>query len=144
MREFKLSSGYFWREFALFNLAFGLVVFVLNIARYKDTNLLPTAAVMLVLNLYYVVQNGIWPPLKEIAIDPATQELTYKLLWRHPVKIKLNQLTVNYRTWATRSGSQTGLLFCIGFKILFRAAIRPWKENDLAEIFQLSNQPPQV
>jgi hypothetical protein len=144
MREFRVSNGYFWREFALFNLVFGLVVFLLGITRYKDLPPCLLAVVLLLINLCSVVHHIIWPPLKEIAIEPDTQELTYKLVWRLPVKVKLTQLTVNSRTWATRGGSQTGLSFYIGFKLLFRAAKGPWKENVLAEIHQLATSTPKV
>ena len=144
MREFKLSSGHFWREFAFFNLVFGLVVFLLSITRYKDASFLLLAIVMLLVNLCYVVQYIIWPPLKEIAIEPATQELTYKLLWRHPVRVEFSKFTVKYRTWTTRSGSQAGLLFYIGFNLMFRAPPGPGKKNDLAEIYQLVTPTPEV
>ncbi|MBF9140580.1 hypothetical protein [Hymenobacter properus] len=93
---------------------------------------------LLIVNVCNIINYLIWPPLKEIIIEPATQELIYKLLWRHPVKVKLNQLTVNVGSWATRGGTQTGLLFHKGFELLFRAAKGPWKENDLAEIRQLA------
>ena len=144
MREFKLSNGYFWREFAVFNLVFGVIIFLLSITRYKDANSLLPVIVMLSVNLCYAVQYIIWPPLKEIAIEPATQVLIYKLLWRPLVTIKLSQLTVNTGTWATRGGIQTGLLFHADFKLLFRAAKGTWKEDDLAEILQLATSTPKV
>jgi hypothetical protein len=142
MREFKLSSGHFWREFARLNLVGGPIIFLLSIIRYKEAPPFLPVIVLSLVNFCCVIHHIIWPPLKGIVIEPAAQELTYKLLWRHPVKIKLSQLIVKSGTWATRGGFQTGLLFYIGFELLFRAAKGPWKENDLAEIYQLVSSTP--
>jgi hypothetical protein len=144
MREFKLNSRYFWREFALFNLVFGLIIFLLSITRYKDASPLLSAVVLLVVNVCNAIHYLIWPPLKEIAIEPAAQELTYKLLWRQPVKVKLGQLIIDTRPWATRGGAKTGLSFYVDFKLLFRAAKGPWKADDLAQIYRLTTSARQI